>query len=58
LDCGEVIEFNTSLVVQIEKLGERLAVQVTRAHRYVSGFCTHCQTGARQNRDRIKEQEL
>jgi Fe2+ or Zn2+ uptake regulation protein len=57
LDCGKVIEFDTSLVTQVkQELSEREGVRVTSAHLYLSGHCAQCQNqsqnGARgQNND-------
>jgi len=43
LKCGKVIEFDTSLVAQIEqKLSEREKVRVTGSHLHVSGYCAQC----------------
>jgi len=50
LGCGQVIEFDTALVAQIEQeLHEREGVRVTDAHLDLSGYCTRCQgeTGER-----------
>jgi Fe2+ or Zn2+ uptake regulation protein len=44
LSCGEVIEFNTPLVAQIEQeLAEREKVRVIAAHLHLSGYCAQCQ---------------
>ena len=43
LRCGQVIEFDTSLVAQIEQaLSEQKGVRVTGAHLHVSGYCAQC----------------
>ena len=43
LRCGQVIEFDTPLVAQIEQtLGEQAGVRVTTAHLHVSGYCAEC----------------
>jgi Fe2+ or Zn2+ uptake regulation protein len=50
LGCGQVIEFDTPLVVQIEQeLREREGVRVVSAHLDLSGYCARCQgeTGER-----------
>ncbi|MDY6877607.1 MAG: transcriptional repressor [Chloroflexota bacterium] len=47
LDCGQVIEFDTPLVAQIEQeLGTQEGVRVTGAHLHLSGYCAQCQTKA------------
>jgi Fe2+ or Zn2+ uptake regulation protein len=44
LSCGEVIEFNTSLMAQIEQeLVEREGVRVIGVHLHLSGYCARCQ---------------
>ncbi|MBL7202499.1 MAG: transcriptional repressor [Anaerolineae bacterium] len=41
--CGQVIEFDSSLVGQIEQgLCEREGVRVTGTHLHVSGYCARC----------------
>ena len=45
LGCGQVIEFDTPLMAQIEReLSEREDVCVTGAHLHLSGYCAQCQT--------------
>jgi Fe2+ or Zn2+ uptake regulation protein len=45
--CGQVIEFDSSLVGQIEQeLSERGGVRVTGMHLHVSGYCARCKDGA------------
>jgi len=45
LGCGQVIEFDTSLMMQIEQeLSEREGVCVTGARLHLSGYCAQCQT--------------
>jgi len=59
LGCGEVIEFETSLVGRIEQeLREQKGVSVTSTHLHMNGFCTLCQTESRESRDRAKRQVL
>jgi len=59
VSCGKVIEFDTPLVAQIEqRLSERVGVQVTSTHLYVSGLCTQCQTAPRPSQDGAKAQGL
>jgi Fe2+ or Zn2+ uptake regulation protein len=44
LSCGKVIEFNTSLVTQIEQeLVEHEGVRVIGVHLHLSGYCARCQ---------------
>jgi Fe2+ or Zn2+ uptake regulation protein len=44
LSCGKVIEFDTSLVTQIEQeLSAREGVRVTGSHLHLSGYCARCQ---------------
>ena len=44
LGCGQVIEFDTPLVSQIERqLQEQEGVQITDAHLHLSGYCARCQ---------------
>jgi len=41
--CGKVIEFDTSLVAQIEQeLSEREKVYVIDAHLHLTGYCAQC----------------
>ena len=41
--CGKVIEFDTSLMAQVEQeLCEQEGVHVTNAHLHVSGYCAQC----------------
>ena len=43
LRCGEVIEFDTPLVAQVEQeLYEREGVRATSTHLHVSGYCAQC----------------
>jgi Fe2+ or Zn2+ uptake regulation protein len=43
LRCGKVIEFDTSLVAQVEQdLCEQEGVRVTSTHLHVSGYCAQC----------------
>jgi Fe2+ or Zn2+ uptake regulation protein len=43
LRCGKVIEFDTSLVAQVEQeLCEQEGVRVTSTHLHVSGHCAQC----------------
>ena len=43
LHCGNVIEFDTPLVAQVEQeLCEQEGVHVTSTHVHVSGYCTQC----------------
>ena len=43
LRCGKVIEFDTSLVAQIEReLGEQEGVRAVSSHLLVSGYCAQC----------------
>ena len=43
LRCGKVIEFDTSLVAQVEQeLCEQQGVRVTSTHLHVSGYCAQC----------------
>ena len=43
LRCGKVIEFDTSLVAQVEQdLREQEGVRVTSTHLHVSGYCAQC----------------
>jgi len=43
LRCGKVIEFDTSLVAQVEQeLCEQEGVRVTGTHLHVSGHCAQC----------------
>ena len=43
LRCGKVIEFDTSLVAQIEhQLCEHKDVRVTHTHLHISGYCAQC----------------
>jgi Fe2+ or Zn2+ uptake regulation protein len=47
LRCGQVIEFDTSLVAQIrQELSEREGVRVIGAHLHLSGYCARCQNQA------------
>jgi Fe2+ or Zn2+ uptake regulation protein len=47
LGCGKVIEFDTSLVTQIERdVGEREGVRITDAHLRLNGYCAQCQNNA------------
>ena len=47
LGCGQVIEFDAPLVVQIEQaLSERTGVRVTDTHLHISGYCAECKEGA------------
>ena len=44
LRCGKVIEFDTSLVPQVEQeLCEQEGVHVISTHLHVSGYCAQCQ---------------
>jgi Fe2+ or Zn2+ uptake regulation protein len=44
LGCGQVIEFDTPLVAQVEQeLRAREGVQVTDTHLHLSGYCARCQ---------------
>jgi len=59
LGCGEVIEFDTPLVGQIEQeLSEQKGVSVTSTYLYMNGFCTQCQSESGKSRDRAKRQVL
>ena len=43
LRCGKVIEFDTSLVAQVEQeLCEQQGVRITNTHLHVSGYCAQC----------------
>ena len=43
LRCGKVIEFDTSLVVQVEQdLCEQEGVRITSTHLHLSGYCAQC----------------
>lgn len=45
--CGEVIEFDSPLVAQIEeKLCEQEGVRVVDAHLHLIGYCARCQSKA------------
>ena len=47
LCCGKVIEFDTSLVAQVEQdLCEQEGVRVTSTHLHVSGYCALCRDSA------------
>ncbi len=44
LSCGKVIEFDTSLLTQIEQeLSTQTGVRVTGARLHLSGYCAQCQ---------------
>lgn len=50
LRCGQVIEFDTPLVAQIEQtLCEREGVQITGTYLHISGYCAQCQEKIRDN---------
>jgi Fe2+ or Zn2+ uptake regulation protein len=43
LRCGKVIEFDTSLVAQLEQdLCEQEGIRATSTHLHVSGYCAQC----------------
>ena len=43
LRCGEVIEFDTPLMAQVEQdLCEQEGVRITSTHLHVSGYCAQC----------------
>lgn len=47
LGCGEVIEFDTPLVAQIEQtLGAQKGVRITSTHLHISGYCARCRNNA------------
>jgi Fe2+ or Zn2+ uptake regulation protein len=47
LHCGKVIEFDTSLMEQIEQeLCEREGVRVSSTHLHMSGYCAQCRDRA------------
>jgi Fur family peroxide stress response transcriptional regulator len=47
LRCGEVIEFDTPLVAQIEhELSRQEGVRVASTHLHVSGYCAQCKDTA------------
>ena len=55
LGCGKVIEFDTSLVAQIEQeLSARERARVTGTHLHMSGYCAQCQTktGGQSNNEK------
>ncbi|MEE8391110.1 MAG: Fur family transcriptional regulator [Anaerolineae bacterium] len=55
LGCGQVVEFDTPLVAEIEQeLSEREGVRVIGSHLHVSGYCAQCQseTGGQDNNGR------
>ncbi len=43
LGCGQIIEFDTPRIVQIQReLADDLGVQVTRARLHLEGYCAAC----------------
>jgi Fe2+ or Zn2+ uptake regulation protein len=57
-ECGEVIEFDTPLVAQIEQeLSEQEGVRVTNAHLHLTGYCAQCKDKAGEQSNHGKKKK-